>query len=207
MRAPSDGDLWRRSVAGDGDAFGALYERHSSAIYNYCFRGTGDWASAEDLCAAVFLEAWRNRARVRFTGEDAILPWLYGVATNVMRNHARAGRRFVRALAVLTGGSRAPRADETVERLVDEERMRGVLGAVSRLPRHERDVVALCVFGDLSYEEAALVLDVPMGTVRSRLSRARGRLRELAPASGHEGVISDDDESAIRSAASTRARG
>ncbi len=93
---PEDSILWARSRAGDADAFGLLFERHAKAIYNYCFRRTGDWALAEDLLSVVFLEAWRRRRKELEPGK--VLPWLYGIATNVVRNQRRSQRRFAGAL-------------------------------------------------------------------------------------------------------------
>jgi RNA polymerase sigma-70 factor, ECF subfamily len=183
MRALTDRGLWRRAVAGEAEAFGEIYERHADAIYNFCFRRTGDWALAEDLTATVFLEAWRKRRRVVFDDEDAVRPWLFGVANNVLRNEARRHRRFVRALGDLA----APRAaSDSADRAADEAEMRRLLEAVSELPRREQDVLALCVFADLSYERAAVALGIPVGTVRSRLARARNRLGELSTDIGHE---------------------
>ncbi len=180
-----DSILWSRSRAGDADAFGLLFERHAKAIYNYCFRRVGDWATAEDLLSIVFLEAWRRRDKE--LPADKVLPWLYGIATNVVRNRRRSERRFAAAL------SRLPRpwpeqgfADIADARLDDERQMRTVLALIGQIPPHEQDVLALCVWSEMSYEDAALALGVPVGTVRSRLSRARERLRELEPAFGHE---------------------
>lgn len=85
MPAVTDRTLWRRAAAGEAEAFGEIYERHADAIYNFCFRRTADWALAEDLTAIVFLEAWKKRRRVIFDAEDAVRPWLFGVANNVVR--------------------------------------------------------------------------------------------------------------------------
>lgn len=181
----SDADLWTRSRAGDGVAFGALFERHANAIYNYCFRRLGSWATAEDMLSVVFLEAWRRRDKE--LPPDKVLPWLYGIATNVVRNHRRSERRYVAAL------SRMPRlepepdfARRVAERLDDERQAQHVLALLGTLPRREQDVYVLCAVEELAYEDAALALDVPIGTVRSRLSRARARLRELDRGCGHE---------------------
>jgi RNA polymerase sigma factor (sigma-70 family) len=183
MAALTDRALWRRAAAGEAEAFGEIYERHANAIYNFCFRRTADWALAEDLTATVFLEAWKKRGRVVFDDEDAVRPWLFGVANNVIRNDARRHRRFARALV----GLAAPRlAPDSSDRAADAAHMREILAAVRELPRHEQDVLALCVFADLSYADVAIALGVPVGTVRSRLARARNRLGELSPEKGHE---------------------
>jgi RNA polymerase sigma factor (sigma-70 family) len=113
--------------------------------------------------------------------------WLFGIAKNVLRNRWRSERRYRAALA------RSPReasesafAADADSRLDDEQLMRRVLGGLRRLPKREQDVLVLCVWSELTYEEASLALGIPVGTVRSRLSRARQRLRELAEVDGHE---------------------
>ena len=93
----SDAHLWERSRAGDSAAFTTLFRRHSKTIYNYCFRRLANWAEAEDAVSLVFLEAWRRRDKD--LPPDKVLPWLYGIASNVLRNRHRAERRFRAALA------------------------------------------------------------------------------------------------------------
>jgi RNA polymerase sigma factor (sigma-70 family) len=185
MDEPTDAVLWQRAAAGETDAFGLLFERHVRTVYNYCFRRTGDWSQAEELTAVVFLEAWRRRREIRLERDDA-LPWLLGVATNLVRNLRRTHRRYRSAIERLPRERVADFAIDIDERLDDERQMRAVLRALGKLPRGDQDVLALCVWEGLSYEAAALALDIPVGTVRSRLSRARARLRELAPSNGHE---------------------
>lgn len=187
MTEVSDRDLWRRARDGEAAAFGVLFERHAGRIYNYCFRRTADWALAEDLTAATFLIAWRSRGRESLQAETA-LPLLYGIATNVLRNQRRSLRRGRDAFARLP----LPRveepdfAEETATRVDDRAAMRELLRLFARLPRREQDVIALCEWSGLSYEETASALGVPIGTVRSRLARGRRRLRELAAACGPE---------------------
>lgn len=185
MDEPTDAALWQGAAAGETDAFGLLFERHVRSVYNYCFRRTGDWSQAEELTAIVFLEAWRRRQDIQLEREEA-LPWLLGVATNLVRNLRRTHRRYRSALERLPRERVADFAIDIDERLDDERRMRAVLRALGKLPRGDQDVLALCVWEGLSYEEAALALDIPVGTVRSRLSRARARLRELVPGNGHD---------------------
>lgn len=191
--ANHDDELWERIRAGDADAFGLLFARHARAIYNYCFRRTADWAVAEDLTSIVFLEAWRRRDKE--LRPDKVLPWLYGIANNVVRTRRRSARRHAAALERVG----APRptsdfSDDLLERLGDEEQMAVALRVIADLPRRQQDVLALCVWSGLDYEEAAAALDVPVGTVRSNLSRARSRLRELLAVSGHEPGTDPVDE-------------
>lgn len=177
--------LWSRSRSGDADAFGLLFERHAQTIYNYCFRRIGDWAAAEDLLSIVFLEAWRRRDKE--LPPNKVLPWLYGIATNVLRNRRRSERRFAAALSRIPEPQPEPLYSDIVdERLDDERQMRTVLALIAQLPRREQDVFALCSMSQLTYEDTALALGVPVGTVRSRLSRAREHLRELNAGFGHE---------------------
>lgn len=160
----------------DEAAFGVLFEQNARDIYTFCFRRIADGRAAEDLTQAVFLEAWRRRHAVSLP-PDAVRPWLFGVALNVVRNHRRSLRRHRAALERLP----RPRSDidlgdELADRLDDERRARSALEHFQRLSRGEQDVVALCAWAELSYDQAAEVLAIPVGTVRSRMSRARGRL-------------------------------
>jgi RNA polymerase sigma factor (sigma-70 family) len=193
----TDLNLWTQARRGDVDAFGRLFERHARAIYNFCFRRTADWSTAEDLTSLVFLEAWRRRDTELLP--DKVLPWLYGIATNVVRNRRRASRRHAAALARFAPPD-APTdfTEEILDRLDDERQMAKVLRLVSRLPRAQQDVLALCVWTGLSYEDASLALGVPVGTVRSRLARARARLMELAAASGHKPDMESEAEECLQ---------
>jgi RNA polymerase sigma-70 factor (ECF subfamily) len=186
--ATSDQELWAAAVGGDAGAFGVLFERHSRAVYNFAFRLTADWAAAEDAASEVFLTAWRRRSEVVFTTESgSVLPWLFGVATNHLRNQRRGRRRADTALARLDASAVQPdHSDETLGRMADEAQMAEVQAVVEQLPEQERDVLVLCAWGGLDYADAAIALAVPVGTVRSRLSRARVHLRELVETSGHD---------------------
>lgn len=191
----TDPELWRRVTEGDAAAFGDLYDRHVRSVYNFCFRQTANWAQAEDVVSEVFLVAWRRRRDVRLvTGSGSSLPWLLGVAVNVLRNGARSSRRGAAAIRRLDGAASEPDfSDELVGRLADQEQMARVLEVVERLQPQEQDVLALCAWAGLSYDEGAVALGVPVGTVRSRLSRAREHLRELLAAGGHD----SSDERAV----------
>jgi RNA polymerase sigma-70 factor (ECF subfamily) len=183
----SDRALWEQSRDGDAAAFGVLFERHGGRIYNYCFRRTADWALAEDLTSLTFLLAWRGRGRGPLRAESS-LPLLFGIATNVLRNQRRSLRRARVAFArlPLPADEEPDFAEEAAIRADDRAAMRELLAVFARLPRREQDVLALCEWSDLSYEDTAAALGIPIGTVRSRLARGRRRLRELALASGPE---------------------
>ncbi|MFE2888269.1 RNA polymerase sigma factor [Streptomyces graminifolii] len=168
--------LRRRIRAGDHDAFGELFDAYARSVYNHAFRLTGDWAQAEDIVSLTFLDAWRLRGRLDEEGGSP-RPWLLGIATNVTRNTRRAARRHAAAV------SRLPRdeaerdfADEVAARLDDTAELALVRTALTTLRRAEREVLALCVWSGLDYRAAAEALGVPVGTVRSRLSRARAKL-------------------------------
>jgi len=117
-----DTALWQAAAVGDHDAFGQLFERHSTAVYNYLFRRTSDWSMAEDLTAAVFLQAWRRRTDVTFD-LDSARPRLLGVARLLLRNATRARMRAARVV-----------------------RLRA---AISRLPRQQGEAIELCVYSGL----------------------------------------------------------
>lgn len=184
----TDAELWQRAVEGDSRQFGTLFDRHARAVYNHCFRRVADWSAAEDLTSVVFFEAWRRRGDITRLERDSALPWLLGIANNVIRNRNRSVRRHRAALARMPPmpTSEPDPSDGVAVRLDDERRMAEILELVKRLSAADQDVLALCVWDGLGYDDAAVALGVPVGTVRSRLSRAKARLRELAASQGHE---------------------
>jgi RNA polymerase sigma factor (sigma-70 family) len=176
----TDRELWAQAAAGSGEAFGVLFDRHSRAVYNHCFRLTASWTAAEDLTSTVFLQAWRHRQRLRLHG-DSCRAWLLAVANNAVRQEHRTLRRRLALVRKLPPPDVvADPAEGVVSRLDDQRRMVEVLAAIRLLPRGEQDVVALCLWAGVSYPEAAAALGVAEGTVRARVSRARARLRQLA---------------------------
>ncbi|MEU5872947.1 RNA polymerase sigma factor [Glycomyces sp. NPDC047369] len=178
-----ESSLRARVRAGDPGAFAELFDAYARSVYNHAFRLTADWATAEDVMAATYLQAWRSRERVTEEG-GSLRPWLLGIATNEARNHTRSNRRYRRvAAALITADLTVPdHADEVAGRLDDRRRIAAALDALARLRRPEREVLTLCLWEGLDYESAAEALGVPVGTVRSRLSRARARLRTLVDA-------------------------
>lgn len=173
-----------RIRAGESAAFRELFDDQVRSVYNHAFRLVGSWSVAEDVVSLTFLEAWRLRDRVDVDSADGSLrPWLLGIATNVARNVRRAARRYDGALARLPKAEVvADFADDVTDRLTDRERLARVRTALAALRQSEREVLALCVWSGLDYAEAAVALGVPVGTVRSRLSRARKKLSQLVEA-------------------------
>ncbi len=173
-----DQSLWSAVVSGDADAYGALFQRHQQSVYTYCFRRTSSWSTAEDLVAVVFLEAWRTRRAMQLQS-GSLLPWLLGIATHCTSHHHRSLSRHSTALARLAARweEQPDLADDVVQRLADEGRMQQVSKAFARLPGRERDVLELAMFAELDYARISIALNIPIGTVRSRLSRAKARLR------------------------------
>lgn len=176
--------------AGDHDAFGELFDAYARSVYNHAFRLTGEWATAQDVVSLTFLDAWRLRGKVDEEG-GSLRPWLLGIATNVTRNTRRAARRHAAAVARLPRDETVDDfADEIAGRLDDSAQLALVGTALATLRRAEREVLALCVWSGLDYAAAAEALGIPVGTVRSRLSRARTKLAkhvkeaELPPTHG-----------------------
>lgn len=178
MGTSTDTLLWERIRSGDANAFGDLYERHVRSVQSYCLWRTADLQLAEDATATVFLEAWRKRRRIALSTDSAI-PLLLGIATNVLRQDRRGRRRYAAALERMRGTTMAGHLgheDEAIARLDAMRRLREASAAIRALPRREREVLALVAWAELSYEETAVALGIPIGTVRSRLARARDRL-------------------------------
>ena len=163
----SDAELLRRSV-GDSDAFAELYRRHRGSVALYVARRLGV-EMCEDVTAEVFIRAFRGRARY-VPERDTALPWLLGIANHVIGDHRRVEARRFAALSRAAVDRRSVPAPEI--RAVAPD----VVEELRRLPKHKRDTLLLVVWGELSYEEAASGLGVPVGTVRSRIARARTRL-------------------------------
>jgi RNA polymerase sigma-70 factor (ECF subfamily) len=171
----SDAELWQAATTGNSKAFGELFERHGRAVFSFCARRTGDLSLAEDLTSIVFLEAWRRRQSVEI--DESALPWLLGTANNLARNARRSLRRHNAALRRLpTDESSSDSEDDAVARIDAQRALTSALKAISKLSSEERDVVNLVLWSGVSYDDAARVLGVPVGTVRSRVSRARSKL-------------------------------
>ncbi|MGZ6932078.1 MAG: RNA polymerase sigma factor [Acidimicrobiia bacterium] len=167
------------AVIGDSvdapERFAAIFDRHYGAIDAYCVRRLG--SDGHDVSAATFLEAFRVRDRFDCDRSDA-RPWLFGIAGNLLRRHRRRETRRWRAYARFPTGAVVPSLADVDDR-VDADVLGAALGgALAAIPLVERDALLLFAWADLSYEQIADATGVPIGTVRTRIARARRRLRE-----------------------------
>lgn len=189
-----DAGLIERSQQ-DPEQFAELFRRHAPVIQRYAARRLGAGA-AEDIVAEVFLVAFRQRGHYQLDQPDA-RPWLYGIATNLIGRSRRAEIRQYRAFAKTgTDPVTEPFTDQVDNRVSAAGQARALAGTLARLPAAQRDALLLMAWADLSYEQAASSLGVPVGTVRSRLSRARAQLRrslaELDPPPAGAGAQAGD---------------
>lgn len=161
---------WLLAVAGDGRAFGRVFDRHAPRLVRHVAGLVPASADADDAVAIVFLEAWRHRDRVRFV-DDSLLPWLLVTATNTAHNLTRSARRHLQFL------SRFP-VDDPAPDPADRFTEGAASAALRTLSRTDQQVLTLCILEGLSEREAAVALGVPPGTVKSRLHRAKARLHQ-----------------------------
>jgi RNA polymerase sigma-70 factor (ECF subfamily) len=154
----------------DPACFGELFDRHHLAVFRYVRSRLGD--DADDAVGDTFIEAFRHRARFDPSHGTSALPWLLGIATNVIGRRREAERRWLRRSPLTTG----PEADATEDadaRLDSLQLGPQLAAALAGLRRRDRIALLLHVTGDLSIEQVAQALDVPPGTIKSRLHRAR----------------------------------
>lgn len=169
----------RESVPLTRAMFDSAFRRHRLAVYRYARARLGPEA-AEDVTAETFIQAWSLRARYAERVDVDIDAWLLGIATHMVARHRRAERRW------LNGCATSARTSDTTTQL-DHDAMADRIDAVAvgpdlaraiaRMPARERDPLLLHILGTLSYEQVAVSLDLPIGTVRSRISRGKQRLR------------------------------
>jgi RNA polymerase sigma-70 factor (ECF subfamily) len=179
----TDADVVRASWE-DPSAFAVLFDRHSRVVLRFV-TGRARRDDVDDLVSETFVAAFRSRANYDRRYEDA-RPWLLGIAANVLRHHYRAEARRRRWPwpTQSEAGPTSDHAEGVVAGIDAEEEWEHVASALSRLDARFREVLLLMAAADLTYEEMARALDVPVGTVRSRLARGRRQLRELLDAEG-----------------------
>jgi RNA polymerase sigma factor (sigma-70 family) len=176
-----DAELIARSRS-DPAEFAGIFDRHHAELYRYLRRRVGS-GLAGDLAAETFVIAFSRRAAYRADTHDA-RPWLYGIAHNLLRNHMRDERRQLAAyarhgadpVADVDSAAAFSRADARADSAAVSAALARVLAT---MPDRDRDVLLLVAWADMSYAEIAQALNIPIGTVRSRLNRARRQLRWL----------------------------
>jgi RNA polymerase sigma factor (sigma-70 family) len=175
--ALSDADCLARSLR-EPTAFEPIFDRHFAAVHRYLHRRAGR-DLADELAAQTFAIAFERRASCRAAG--SVLPWLYGIATNLLHRRRRAERRRLRAYARSGVDRWVAYDDEAAARVDDASLGSRLAGALAAMRPRERHALLLYALAGLSYEEIAIALDVPLGTVRTWLHRARKvAQRELA---------------------------
>lgn len=171
--APPDGNH-PDDRGGERADFETAYERHFNVVYRFCLSRTGNSAVAQEITQKVFAEAWKRWGDIASPSRP-LAPWLFTVARNMLSGQQRDHRR--KEELVRTLGAVQPRyADDPCEELARTHTARALVGSLRSLPPAQRQVVGLCLIDQCSYEAAAAALHIPVGTVRSRLSRARMNL-------------------------------
>jgi RNA polymerase sigma factor (sigma-70 family) len=161
----------------DPERFAVLFDRHSDEIHRYVARRLGG-EIAQDVVSDTFLTAFRKRDRYDLDHPDA-RPWLYGIATNAIREHRRAEQRHYRALARAdVQVATEPFDERSAARITAEQLQPRLARAWTRLSAAERDLLLLVAWADLTYQEAWRALGIPEGTVKSRLHRVRHKVRK-----------------------------
>lgn len=173
---PEDGTVIAASLS-DPAAFAEIFDRHFAAVSAFLRRKAGE-ATAEEITSQAFLVAFRSRAGHDQTRTSA-KPWLLGIATNLLRHQARGAGRQGRAYERLGRSVEPDFSGEAIQRADAESRRPVLVAALAALTNDERDVLLLFAWAELTYEEIGEALEIPLGTVRSRLSRARARMEQL----------------------------
>jgi RNA polymerase sigma-70 factor, ECF subfamily len=170
----SDEQLLTAAMAGSKESFATLFQRRQAAIYRFALHMCGSVTIAEDVTQEVFLALLDRRTKFD-ASRGPLLSFLYGIARNFCL-------RRIEAVSEDVDQAELASSDDTVEELTRRETIEQVRAAVLELPAVYREAVVLCDLEDLSYQEAATVLDCPLGTVRSRLNRGRALLaKSLSP--------------------------
>src|SRR6185436_4964278 len=184
MSSPSDAEVIGRSLA-EPEAFGLIYDRHAATLLRFLGRRAGAEV-AEGLIGELFRIAFERR-KTFDTLRATALPWLYGIGANLLLKHRRGEARRLRASARLI--AREPSDRRASAGALDARVLfPRVADAIEAPPDGEREALLLFAWEDLSYQSVAEALDLPIGTVRSRLNRARAHLRERLEPGGESRV-------------------
>jgi RNA polymerase sigma-70 factor (ECF subfamily) len=174
----SDAELLKRALAGDEESFAALYRRRQGSVYRFALQMSGRRSVAEEVTQEVFLALIRETGRFD-PQRGSVIAYLYGIARNHVLRCLERDRFYVPMdNEPESDGAGWTSKEDTLGELTRGEAIESVRRAVLALPANFREVVVLCELHEMSYMDAAATLDCPVGTVRSRLHRARGMLVE-----------------------------
>jgi RNA polymerase sigma-70 factor (ECF subfamily) len=168
-----EAELIRRTVQGDTDGFRELVYRYQRQVYASAYRAIGDHAQAEDVAQEVFLKVFRSLPQ--FKHEKPLAHWIHRIASNAITDQLRRSRPVVSLESMERMPASAQKDPQDV--LSAKEGREALRRAIGRLPKHYRQALALQIFQEYSYQEIASALDIPIGTVMSRLSSAKRLLR------------------------------
>jgi RNA polymerase sigma factor (sigma-70 family) len=171
----ADGAVFARSVL-EPQVFTIIFDRYYRSVYGYLSRRVGR-TIADDLAAETFCRAFERRSSYDTTAERA-LPWLLGIAINLLAHHRRSEVRQLRALAAVREPESERFTDAATGRVDAASARASLAAALEQLDDYDREALLLYAWAELKYEEIAGVLGIPVGTVRSRLHRTRGKLRQ-----------------------------
>jgi RNA polymerase sigma-70 factor (ECF subfamily) len=181
-----DAAVFERSVA-EPELFTVIFDRYYHAVYGYLSRHVGR-TIADDLAAETFIRAFERRAAYDPTAERA-LPWLLGIALNLLAHHRRSEARQFRVLAAAGGLEPRESPEDAGGGRLDADTAQRLVAGLEQLDDYDREALLLYAWGELKYHEIAGVLGIPIGTVRSRMHRARRKLRQALEATSPENVI------------------
>lgn len=194
----SEEQLIRRAQRGDNDAFEALLRLHEKRVYNLCLRMSGNENDALDLSQEAFIKAWRALGQYQF--EASFSTWLFRLTSNVCLDFLRRKKRRQELSLTENYEDSAEGAELSLpdaqplpeEQAITNEARRELAQAMARLAPDHREILQLRVVEDLSYEQIAEILDIRVGTVKSRLARARLSLRKILKAGNYFSAASSE---------------
>ncbi len=176
MNTRDEAATWRSAAAGDGEAFGRLFDAHQGRVYRHALRLTGNVHDAEEVVAGAFLELWRRRRSVRVV-ENSVLPWLLVTTGHLALNHGRGMRRYRALIARLPHAEpNAAAAEDLALSRADLDVDPGLLSAIGALSSTDQHLLALVALEDYTLRAAAEALGITEQAARSRWQRVRRRL-------------------------------